>query len=128
MVKSQRCTPQAQTSSQPRLCPACKVAAATGGMEVVLFTAWLVFCVLPARSARYLSLCGQGGSRAGLTATCCPSPFVRALMCLMMNSQAFEKGLCLPETRTKYNKLKIAASLWNMPTSPTENPVECKFA
>lgn len=73
-------------------------------------------------------LCGQGGGRAGLAAACCPSPFVRALMHPMMNSQAFEKGLCLPETRTKYNKLKIAASLWNMPTSPTENPVERKFA
>lgn len=70
---------------------------------------------------------GISKGRAGPITTGCLLPFVRALMHLMMNSQAFEKGLCLPETRTKYYKLKIA-SLWNMPTDPTEHPVECKFA
>lgn len=96
---------------------------------MALCPAWLVFCDLLAGTARYRrSLCWQGGGRAGVITACCLSPFVGALMHLMMNFQAFEKGLCLPETRTKYNKLKIAASLWNMPTSLTENPVECEFA
>lgn len=75
-----------------------------------------------------LLCCLFAEGRAAPTTTGCLLPFVRALMHLMMNSQPFEKGLCLPETRTKYYKLKIAASLWNMPTSPTEYSVECKFA
>ena len=121
--------PCAQTSTQPQLCPGWRRDGSSRNLETAPLPAQLALCGQPARAARYCrSLCRQGVGGAGLTAARCPSPFVGALMHLMMNSQAFEKGLCLPETTTKYNKLKIAASLWNMPTSPTENPVERKFA
>lgn len=97
--------------------PHLQIHRSTQEFRVALFPACLVLlsCLFP-----------EG--RAGPTTTCCLLTFVRALMHLMMNSQPFEKGLCLPETRTKYYKLKIAASLWNTPTSPTEYSEACKFA
>lgn len=117
MVKSQECVfPEHRTppGSAP---PANSLQQAGAQRGLLRFPVCLVLlsCMFP-----------EG--RAGPTTTCCLLPFLRALMHLMMNSQAFEKALCFPETTTKYYKLKIAASIWNMPTSPTEHPVECKFA
>lgn len=55
--------PQAQIFCQPWLCPAYKVAAATRVMEIVLFPARFMFCVLPACPARYWRpLWGEGAA------------------------------------------------------------------